>query len=139
MCLVVEWLGTSRRAPGLEDSTSAASAHLLKKHGPLPIGRAVRLVCQLLEALEYAHAKKFVHRDIKPSNLLVAQVEGREVAKLADLNPEDFIAAHPSIGDDVQSVLGVPNAVQAFQTIGSTAPAQAERQLVEWKNRLASQ
>ncbi len=60
------------------------AARLLKKYGPLPIGRAVRLVCQLLEALEYAHAKKFVHRDIKPSNLLVTEVEGREVAKLAD-------------------------------------------------------
>jgi serine/threonine-protein kinase len=55
----------------------------------LPIGRAVGLVCQLLEALAYAHARQFVHRDIKPSNLLVAQEPDstggdREVVKLAD-------------------------------------------------------
>jgi serine/threonine-protein kinase len=57
---------------------------LLKEQGPLPVPRAVGLVCQLLEALEYAHARRFVHRDIKPSNLLVTQRAGRETAVLAD-------------------------------------------------------
>jgi serine/threonine-protein kinase len=57
---------------------------LLKAEGPLPVRRAVALVCQLLEALEHAHAQGYVHRDIKPGNLLVTQVDGREVVKLAD-------------------------------------------------------
>jgi hypothetical protein len=57
---------------------------LLKSQGPITIGRAVGLVCQLLEALEYAHARGFVHRDIKPSNMLVTDVDGREVVMLAD-------------------------------------------------------
>jgi serine/threonine-protein kinase len=60
------------------------AGRLLKAHGPLPASRTVALVCQLLEALEYAHAKGYVHRDIKPANLLVTEVGGREVAKLAD-------------------------------------------------------
>ncbi|HEX8199236.1 MAG TPA: serine/threonine-protein kinase [Isosphaeraceae bacterium] len=60
-------------------------AQLLKaRGGPLPIDRAVGLVCQLLEALEYAHARGFVHRDIKPANLLVTEQDGREFVKLAD-------------------------------------------------------
>jgi serine/threonine-protein kinase len=60
------------------------ACRLLEDHGgPLPIGRAVALACQLLEALAYAHARRFVHRDIKPANLLVAR-EGHELAKLAD-------------------------------------------------------
>ena len=60
-------------------------AQLLRAHGgPLPIGRAVGLACQLLEALEYAHARGFVHRDIKPANLLVTEEAGRDVVKLAD-------------------------------------------------------
>jgi hypothetical protein len=61
------------------------AARLLREHGgPLPIGRAVGLACQLLEALQYAHDRRLVHRDIKPSNLLVAEVEDRDVVRLAD-------------------------------------------------------
>jgi serine/threonine-protein kinase len=57
---------------------------LLEDHGPLAIGRAVGLVSQVLQALEYAHAKGFVHRDIKPSNLLVTGADEGERAVLAD-------------------------------------------------------
>ena len=57
---------------------------LVKENGPLPIDRAVRLTCDMLEALCYAHARRFVHRDIKPSNLLVTTSEGIDVLKLAD-------------------------------------------------------
>jgi serine/threonine-protein kinase len=60
------------------------AAHILSDQGPLSVSRAVRLICQLLEALEYAHARKFIHRDLKPANLLVMQVNGRDVVKLAD-------------------------------------------------------
>lgn len=66
------------------------AAGLLKQcAGGMPVGRAVELVCQLLEALDYAHAKGFVHRDIKPANVLVAAVRDgkgatREMVKLAD-------------------------------------------------------
>jgi serine/threonine-protein kinase len=59
-------------------------SHLLRESGPFPVGRAVRLLCQLLDALDYAHSRRFVHRDIKPANLLVAQEGGREVLRLAD-------------------------------------------------------
>jgi eukaryotic-like serine/threonine-protein kinase len=68
------------------DYVPGVDAHQLVRQsgGPLPIGRAVRLTCQMLEALAYAHARRFVHRDIKPSNLLVTVNQGEEVAKLAD-------------------------------------------------------
>ena len=60
-------------------------AKLVKNLGePLEIGRAVRLISQLLSALEYAHGQGFVHRDIKPANLLVTEAGGRETIKLAD-------------------------------------------------------
>jgi serine/threonine-protein kinase len=61
------------------------AAQLLKQHqGPLPVPRAVGLICQLLQALDYAHAKGFVHRDIKPANMLVTQEVGRDIMKLSD-------------------------------------------------------
>ena len=68
------------------DYVAGANAlQLLKDRAePLPIAQAVRLVCQLLEALEYAHGRHCVHRDIKPSNLLLAGPDGRESVLLAD-------------------------------------------------------
>jgi serine/threonine-protein kinase len=42
------------------------------------------VLCQLLQALEYAHTRRFVHRDIKPANLLLGRERGKRVVKLAD-------------------------------------------------------
>jgi serine/threonine-protein kinase len=57
---------------------------LLRKHGPLPVGRAVRLITPILQALDYAHAKGFVHRDVKPANILVVARDGEDHPYLAD-------------------------------------------------------
>src|SRR5262249_43738590 len=57
---------------------------LLREQGPLTVPRAVRLISQLLSALEYAHKSGFVHRDIKPANLMVTGSGDKEEVKLAD-------------------------------------------------------
>jgi len=56
--------------------------------------------------------------------------------RLADLPKERFETLLPGAGAGIAAVLGVSNALKAFQSYGSTAPAEVERQLKEWKGRL---
>jgi len=44
---------------------------LVKKHGPLPVEKAVSYILQAAKGLEAAHGKGIIHRDIKPANLLL--------------------------------------------------------------------
>jgi DNA-binding NarL/FixJ family response regulator len=44
---------------------------LLNQSGPLPPERATRLIAQVGDALDAAHARGLVHRDIKPGNVLI--------------------------------------------------------------------
>ena len=44
---------------------------LIREESPVPIDRALNLLEQLAQALDYAHARSVVHRDIKPGNVFV--------------------------------------------------------------------
>jgi argininosuccinate lyase len=68
---------------------------------------------------------------------LVGHCETQGLKRLADLPDAAFSHAHPSLGPETKGVLGVANAVKAFRSYGSTAPAEVEAQLSHWKERLA--
>lgn len=71
-----------------------------QKGGKLSVARALQIILQALDALEYAHnaevpyLKKadgsfgkgggLVHRDLKPNNIVLANIGGSTVAKIAD-------------------------------------------------------
>jgi argininosuccinate lyase len=70
---------------------------------------------------------------------LVALCEKQGLKSLADLPDDVFTQAHPALGPDTKAILGVANAVKAFRSYGSTAPAEVEKQLAGWQERLESE
>src|SRR5262249_44263302 len=56
---------------------------LVRKQGPLPVGKACEYIRQVALGLQHAFERGLVHRDIKPANLLLTS-DGSQV-KIADL------------------------------------------------------
>jgi argininosuccinate lyase len=56
--------------------------------------------------------------------------------RLADLPAEVYESVRPGLGSKVYNVLGVKNALAAFQSAGSTAPTEVYRQIQDWNQRL---
>ncbi len=64
---------------------------LLDTPGPLPPGRVVGIVCQMLEGLLVAHEAGIIHRDVKPDNVFIARDErGNERVRLLDFGISKF-------------------------------------------------
>jgi argininosuccinate lyase len=68
---------------------------------------------------------------------LVSLCERRGLKKLTDLSDIELTEGHPTLGFEARDVLGVKNAIKAFRSDGSTAPAEVKKQLEKWERSLA--
>ena len=72
----------------------------LNERGQLEESKALHIIVQIAEALQYLHANNCVHRDIKPDNILYSHDEG--VIKLCDLGfAKEIEAASEGETEDV--------------------------------------
>jgi argininosuccinate lyase len=59
--------------------------------------------------------------------------------RLADLPPKEYETIRPGLGSGVYKTLGVANALAAFRSAGSTAPAEVAKQLRLWQGKIRSE
>src|SRR6266487_2341060 len=101
--------------------------------GPLDPHTAGRLLCDIGEALDYAHARGMVHRDVKPDNILIDGATGRALLS-------DFGIAHASPPSRSPGLLGRP-AAPPGHVVGTApfmSPEQASGDLVDARSDIYS-
>lgn len=69
----------------MEHLRGADLAAIVRRHGPMPVARALRFAVQACRSLIEAHEAGIIHRDIKPQNLFVTRVgDDHDFLKLLD-------------------------------------------------------
>lgn len=92
-------------------------ANVIDAHGGfgMPIDRVRRIMKQVARALHMVHAHRIVHRDLKPSNILLASIQGQEIAKVTDFG----LVKLPELGANQTATL-------AGASLGYAPPEQYE-------------
>lgn len=87
----------------------------IETNGVYHYNDAIPVILQILNALEFAHAKQIIHRDVKPSNILVNK---NGIAKLCDFG----LAKDLKVESDLTCagmVIGTPNFMSPEQWFGA--------------------
>ena len=95
-----------------------ASMSRVLRNEDISIGEALRLMQEVMDALQYAHDNGVIHRDMKFSNVLICRdLNGRRAAKVIDFG----IAKVSDTGDSITQrgdVLGSPHFMSPEQISG---------------------
>ncbi len=99
----------------------------LQGRGPMPIQEAIKLIDQMLNALQYAHDRGLIHRDVKPGNMLF---KTDDTLLLADFglvkvlsNQSDLALSQDLSSITAHAITGTPEYMSPEQISGQVTPA----------------
>ena len=105
--------------------------HYLEKNGPMRPELAARVVTQIGDALDVAHAGGLLHRDVKPANILVRDMSARLHAYLTD-----FGVTRPFVELQSGSRDGLTKPGHIVGTPGFLSPEQIQDRKVDGRSDL---
>ncbi len=108
--------------------------HRRLQDGPLPLSDALRLAGEIAEALQEAHARRFLHRDLKPANIMLTE-QGH--VKVMDFGLAKRVEALPSPDQATRevgasqltahgSIVGTPDYMSPEQVKGDTLDVRSD-------------
>ena len=105
---------------------------------PLPRAEALRIAGEVAEAIEEAHAKKFIHRDLKPANVMItpqghAKVMDFGLARRLETGPALVVDAPGALDDATLTGRGL-----AIGTPDYMSPEQARGEPLDQRSDLFS-
>ena len=108
----------------MELLTGDSLSTILRKGGPIPAARAVRLLVEMIDALAAAHAAGVIHRDLKPDNVLVCPTATGETLKILDFGLAKV--AGQSRLTQAGVVFGTPHYMSPEQASGGTVDERTD-------------
>lgn len=101
----------------MEYLTGPDVSQVVEAKGAMKSKTAVRLICQVLQGLQFAHDSGFVHRDIKPANIILNTEDGKRVAKIADFGLARVFESSKMSGLTMQGEVGGTPAFMAPEQV----------------------
>lgn len=96
-------------------------SQLVMSQGPLPLGRAARLMAEVAAGLDHAHHLGLIHRDLKPSNIIITPHDHAKVLDLGLALMEGEQSDDPSVTGGQGYVVGTMDYIAPEQTYDPTA------------------
>ncbi|MCB9640665.1 MAG: protein kinase [Myxococcales bacterium] len=98
-----------------------------KHEGYIPFMRVCQLLCQVCDAMEFAHHEGVIHRDIKPENIFMTHDEnGNEWVKVIDFGIAHKRQAHETRLTSTGMMIGTPRYIAPEQILGKDVGAPSD-------------
>ncbi|WP_189129818.1 ABC transporter substrate-binding protein [Wenjunlia tyrosinilytica] len=96
---------------------------IAKTEVPMDVERAVRITCDVLDALAHAHSRGTVHRDVKPSNVMITKSGAVKVADFGIARVADSVSTRLT---GTGFTVGTPGYMAPEQVLGRHVDARSD-------------